>query len=112
MRNLRRTFLLPLSAIALLAGCAAVGPDYSPPAPRPLSGFGPSPVGLGAGDVEIAWWRIFDDPALTELIRRALAANHDVGIAVARLDEAKALLREQRQDFLPRGDVALSYETR
>lgn len=112
MRNLRRTFLLPLSAIALLTGCVAVGPDYSPPAPRPLSGFGPSPAGLGAGDVEIAWWRIFDDPALTELIRRALAANHDVGIAVARLDEAKALLREQRRDFLPRGDVALSYETR
>lgn len=49
---------------------------------------------------------------LTDLVQRALAANHDVGIAVARVDEARALLREQRQDFLPRASATLSYETR
>ncbi|HGM6364320.1 TPA: efflux transporter outer membrane subunit [Serratia marcescens] len=112
MKNLRRTLLLPLSALALLTGCAAVGPDYSPPVARHPAGFGQPPAGLSAGNVELAWWRLFDDPALTDLVQRALAANHDVGIAVARVDEARALLREQRQDFLPRAGAALSYETR
>ncbi|OKB68297.1 hypothetical protein BHU62_02160 [Serratia marcescens] len=112
MKRLYKAFLFPLSALALLSGCASVGPDYSPPAARLPADFGQPPQGIGTGDIEVEWWRIFDDPALTALIQRALAANHDIGIAVARLDEAKAMLREQRQDALPHGGAALSYETR
>jgi multidrug efflux system outer membrane protein len=59
-----------------------------------------------------AWWRAFDDPALTTLIQRALAANHDIGIAAVRLEEAKAMLGESRQGFLPRGGTALGRENR
>lgn len=99
----------------LLAGCTAVGPDYSAPvlpaAQRPAS-FGAPIAGLGTGDVEVQWWRVFDEPALSQLIQQALAANHDIGIAAARLDEAKAMLRESRQGFLPSGGTALGYEHR
>lgn len=58
------------------------------------------------------WWRAFDDPELATLIQRALAANHDVGISAVRLEEANAMLRENRQGFLPRGGPALSYVNR
>lgn len=114
MKSSYQGILLPLSALMLLAGCAAVGPNYSPPLPSsqfPASFGEPSP-GLGSGAVEVEWWRAFDDPALTRLIERALAANHDVGIAAMRLEEAKALLRENRQEFLPSGGPALSHENR
>jgi multidrug efflux system outer membrane protein len=115
MRGPFQAILFPLSALILLAGCAAVGPDYSPPSALssqyPAS-FGEPPAGLDSGAVEVQWWRAFDDPGLTTLIQRALAANHDVGIAAARLDEAKANLREDRQGFLPRGGAALGYENR
>ncbi|MFU1924725.1 hypothetical protein ACM6PT_47235, partial [Klebsiella pneumoniae] len=37
--------------------------------------------------VEIEWWRGFDEPALESLIQRALAANLDIALAGARLDE-------------------------
>jgi len=112
MRSPYRAVLLPLSALILLAGCAAVGPTYSPPSsPLPVS-FGERSSGLSSESVEAMWWRSFDEPALTSLIQRALAANHDVGIAAARLEEAKAMLRENRQSFLPRGGPALSYENR
>ncbi|MGH8085865.1 MAG: efflux transporter outer membrane subunit [Lysobacter sp.] len=110
--------LFPLSALILLAGCVTVGPDYAPPALPALpssqfpTSFGEPPAGLDSGAVEVAWWRAFDDPALTTLIQRALAANHDVGIAAVRLDEAKAVLRENRQGYLPRGGPALSHENR
>ena len=113
MKKLYRTVLFPVSAL-ILAGCAAVGPDYARPslnAARVPSSFGEQ-AGLAPGAVEVAWWRTFDDPALTGLVGRALAANHDIGIAAARLDEARALLGETRQAYLPRGAVGLGYEAR
>lgn len=112
MRHLYQTALLPLSALFLLAGCSAVGPDYAPPSsPLPIS-FGEPTAELGTGAVEVEWWRTFNDPALTALVQQALAANHDIGIAAMRLKEAKAMLREDRQSFLPSGGPALSYENR
>lgn len=114
MRSPYQAVLLPLSAL-ILVGCAAVGPSYSPPS-LPSSqfptSFGEPPAGLGSGAVEVKWWRAFDDPALTILIQQALAANHDIGIAAARLEEAKAMLGESRQGFLPRGGAALGHENR
>lgn len=116
MRNSYKAVLLPLSAL-LLAGCA-VGPDYVPPALPTLhasrfpASFEDASTGLSSGAVELAWWRGFDEPALTGLVQRALAANHDIGIAAARLAQASALLRENRQGFLPSGGFALDYDNR
>ena len=110
-----QTVVISLSALLVLAGCA-VGPDYAPPLPPPLSasqfsgGAGQSHAGLVPGTVEVEWWRTFDEPALVTLIQRALAANHDVGLAAARLAQASALLREDRQGYLPQGGAALAYE--
>ena len=85
-----------LWSLLLMAGCASVGPDYSSPvlpvAQRPAS-FGAPFTGLGTDEIEAQWWQVFDEPALSQLIQQALAANHDIGIATARLDEAKTLLR-------------------
>ena len=109
--------LSALSVFVVLAGCA-VGPDYSRPVPPSLpssqfsSGAGQAHAALVPGAVEVEWWRTFDDTVLVTLIQRALAANHDVGIAAVRLAEAKALLREDRQGFLPSGGAALAYEKR
>lgn len=117
MRRPSAKLLLLVSGFLFLAGCAA-GPNYSSPALPSLpssqfpTSFGETPAGLAAGAVDVAWWRAFDDPALVTLIRRALAVNHDIGIAAARLDEAKALLSENRQGFLPGGGATLSYEDR
>lgn len=114
MKSPYQAVLFPLSAL-ILAGCAAVGPNYSPPSLPPSqfpTNFGELPAGLGSGAVEVAWWRAFDDPALATLIQRALAANHDIGIAAVRLEEAKAMLGESRQSFLPRGGTAFGYENR
>ena len=115
MKNTYRTVMLPLSALILLAGCMSVGPDYTPPS-QPSSqfpaSFGELPAGLAQGNVEVEWWRVFNEPALTALIQRALVANLDIGIAAVRLEEAQAMLRESRQGFLPRGGPALGYENR
>ena len=47
------------------------------------------------------WWGQFEDPVLDELESRALAANHDVRIAVARVDQARAIFDDVRLDRYP-----------
>ena len=47
------------------------------------------------------WWTQFNDPRLTALVDEALAANLDLRIAVARIDEARANLRIARSYQLP-----------
>jgi outer membrane protein, multidrug efflux system len=92
--NARLCKLTALAAALALAGCAAVGPDYKRPAVALDAGFigaGASAVNNQAPAADIAsFWRGFGDARLNALIERALAANGDVRIAQARLQEARA----------------------
>ena len=47
------------------------------------------------------WWEVFQDPILKALIQEALRNNYDVGIAAARVQEARASLMRARSDLLP-----------
>ncbi len=98
-------------AAALLSACA-VGPDHVRPttalpdtfAGETHEGGAPGAAAIGPAQVAIgddAFWRHFDDPQLDALVEGALAANHDLRIALARYDRARALLRESRLDALP-----------
>ncbi|HEX5640635.1 MAG TPA: efflux transporter outer membrane subunit [Burkholderiaceae bacterium] len=51
------------------------------------------------------WWTQFNDPQLTALIEETLAANLDLRIAVARIEEARANLRLARSYQLPAIDA-------
>ena len=78
----------------LLAGCTAVGPDYSAPCCPLRNGHKlRRPIAVLVRAMSRCRGGVFDEPALSQLIQQALAANHDIGIAAARLDEAKAMLR-------------------
>lgn len=97
--NARPLSLGALGAAMVLAGCAAVGPDYRPPAvPLAESGF----IGVGVPALDsrpvpediASFWRGFGDAALTALVERAVQANGDVRVAQARLQEARALQDE------------------
>jgi NodT family efflux transporter outer membrane factor (OMF) lipoprotein len=54
------------------------------------------------------WWQLYNDPVLDRLIVDALAANTDLRVAAARLDKARAGLREARNDRLPQTDLSAS----
>lgn len=97
--------LFPFALVLLAAGCT-VGPDYR--APDPVM---PQAWAAGAapdGETGAVWWRGFDDPLLEALIERALQDNTDIGIALARLDEAEALLGVQRAGLAPTLDASAS----
>lgn len=88
------TPLLPglvLLAALLAGGCSLHRPQVitSPPAPER---FLNAPPPAAAAAVQDLWWRSFDDPRLDALIERALAGNLDLAQALARQEQAEALL--------------------
>jgi multidrug efflux system outer membrane protein len=95
---------------ALVSGCASAGPDYVRPDMSPPAAFRdgpeqPAPESLA----DIPWWQVFDDEALQALIRDAIAHNHDLRVAIARVQEARALARVARSFLYP--DVGIAAAT-
>lgn len=97
---------------AVLTGCA-VGPKYQRPATAVTASYGRAEAShVTATEPEERWWTLFGDPALDALIHRAIRGNHDLRIASARLDTARALRRESLWNFAPQGGVAGTFQRR
>lgn len=83
-----------------LAGCAA--PAIEPPAPTiaindQWAQSDPAPL-----EADLAlYWQQLNDPLLTSLVERAIIENRDLAQSVARLDQARAALRQSRAGRLP-----------
>jgi outer membrane protein TolC len=96
--------------ILILAGCAAVGPDYVPP-DTPVSATWHTQLkdGLSAGEMDpqtlTAWWRTLNDPELSSLIQRTVAENFDLTKARARVCEARARRGIARANLFPTLDA-------
>src|SRR5579859_5243111 len=85
-----------------LAGCV-VGPKYHQPVPPVPAQFkeGGTPDS-GTPDVAYSdWWRVFNDPELDRLEKEADAANQDIKLAVARVDQAEAGAKYARSFLFP-----------
>jgi len=104
-----------LSAIIALAlaGCAAVGPDYTrvePDAPEKWHTQLQGGLNPGVLDPETLarWWRSLNDSELSSLEERAVKGNLDLKIAQARILEARALRGISKADFFPTIDASAS----
>ncbi|HEX8666999.1 MAG TPA: efflux transporter outer membrane subunit [Allosphingosinicella sp.] len=106
--------LIPAIACSLALAACSAGPDYAHPStPARASGDFVAADGEAVqrgAEVPQGWWKLYDDPVLDGLIADALAANTDLRIALARLDQARAALREVRADRLPQVGAAGSAE--
>jgi multidrug efflux system outer membrane protein len=81
-----------VAASLQLAGCM-VGPDYKrPPVVQP-DGFKSQTVSQPAPPIAPEWWRLYADTSLDQLIATATASNQTLKLAVARVDQARALAR-------------------
>src|ERR1700751_3044697 len=50
---------------------------------------------------DLAWWQVFNDKALQSLISDALAHNYDLQVAVARIEQARAVVGQAKSEGLP-----------
>jgi outer membrane protein TolC len=105
-RRIRRSAALVIGALfVVLAASCAVGPNYRkpavevPPAWRAQAMWREGVPGDAALKGE--WWRVFHDPVLEDLVKRALANNQTLLIAAARLEQARAEVTLAQADFFP-----------
>lgn len=99
-------FLKLALTVSLVSGCALVGPDYQ----RPQSDL---PVQFSEREVDVeldailspTWWELYQDPVLNDLVDQARKNNTDIRLAVARIEEADAFLREVGTTLFPRLDL-------
>ncbi|WP_239142896.1 efflux transporter outer membrane subunit [Variovorax sp. WS11] len=89
--------LLMLAMAALLAACAAVGPNYQRPADAAINGQSANGPWLGGSEAAFVrepvpgdWWRLYESPTLDGLVQEALAANTDLRIAAGNIERALA----------------------
>jgi len=83
---------------ALLSGCITVGPDYQRPKVD-TPDIWPGEKTMEA--VPVQWWRSYNDSVLDKMVEEALIQNTDFALAIARVDEARALLGVVRADQFP-----------
>jgi len=76
-----------LAVLLLISGCN-VGPDYERPRTPTPETWG-QPADTSTVDLS-TWWTVFKDETLNGLIDRAVKSNHDLRIAAARIEEARA----------------------
>jgi NodT family efflux transporter outer membrane factor (OMF) lipoprotein len=103
--KVHRFFLPSLAALLATVGCK-VGPNFTPPAPPPVTEYGAAPLPpLGDGDaqrflkgqeVSGAWWTTFGSPELTRRVEQALAHSPTVA-------SAQAAVRRAREDVAAAG---------
>ena len=92
----------PLLMAGLLAGCQLAPPHEQPPSPSAAQY--PAEYRPMDGEVlasEIGWREFLEDPRLELYIETALQRNHDLQIAVARIEEARGQFGVQGADRYP-----------
>ncbi len=102
--DVRRFGGVYLALLCLLLNGCLLKPEFSRP---DVIRDGSFRDGMAATEniANLGWWEIFGDPQLVELIKTALNENRDLMIAVARVDEARAIVGVVRPDQFPLIDV-------
>ncbi len=91
------------SAIILLCGSCAVGPDYRRPDVTNLAPMDWHWKLAEPKDVvpKGAWWKVYEDSILDDLETEAVSNNQALRAAVARVDQARSAARLSRSRFFP-----------
>jgi len=95
--------LLPVSGCLALAGCTTLADHWSadPTTPAAPGEFRHGRT-TGAAPSPRRWWTVFRDPYLNELVAELEASNPDAGAALARVDQAYAVLGLTGAERFPR----------
>ena len=103
---IKQTLLTILTALIVLPACTPTRVNM-PPLPNSPTRWQHAPDTPTTSDLQ-TWWQGFQDPQLNQLISQALATNHDLKIAKARVREAKAMLTVAESALYPSLDFSMS----
>jgi multidrug efflux system outer membrane protein len=97
-----------VAAAALTAASCSFAPAYRRPETVTPPQYRFAKPGETSSVADLPWWELFKDPTLQALIREALAANQDLALATARVDEARAAVGIAKADLYPQISAGLS----
>ncbi len=100
----KQRLIYPILFAALLSGCSMI-PDYERPSADVPAGWSESSA---SEPTQIAkdWWKSFNSAELNTLMSEALAKNNDLGAAIQRVEQARAILRSSGAQLLPSIDAS------
>jgi outer membrane protein, multidrug efflux system len=94
-----------IPALAILAGCAPVGPDYQRIDVETPAHFKENSVWKYARPADHlprgSWWTVFGDSTLNRLESQAMADNPNLRAAMLRVEQARNIARGSRGGLLP-----------
>jgi multidrug efflux system outer membrane protein len=102
-------FMAAMMISTLVAGCA-VGPNYHRPDVQTPTAYrdlreNPEVQAQTASYADLAWWQVFQDTQLQELIGTALKQNYDLQLATERINAARAQVAITRSSLFPQVGV-------
>ena len=83
-----------------LSSCTMLGPDFFRPKTTLPENYQQADATTLA-EIPDQWWTLYQDPQLNALVEKTLKNNSDIKIAVARIEEADAQMREVGAAILP-----------
>ena len=98
---------LSLVLLLFLVACKAVGPDYKRTEqnlPETFSEAGSDSA--ATKELLKQWWTHYQDEKLNELVELSLKNNTNIALAVARIEEADASMREVGATMFPQVDLS------
>ncbi len=93
--------------IGMLLTACTVGPEYAKPEVQ-LPATWRVDYSTAAELSNSAWWKLFGDPVLDDLIQSAVSENLDLKIATARVDQYLGALDVSRSQYFPQIGAAVS----
>lgn len=99
-----RSYVYSVFVLLLLGGCAMVGPDYQTPEAKQPTGWSVDDTPLfkkPSKDDSIAWWTLFNDPVLDQLVAAAFEQNLELRSFGLRIMEARAQLGRVKGNMYP-----------
>lgn len=104
-----------VAAVLLLAGCSLTPTLTQPELPVPeryaQAGDRADEASAEAAPVAPQWWQRFGSTELDQLMTEALAANHDLAAALARIEQSRASARAARANLVPAVNASASAST-
>ena len=98
-RKLGKKSLLLATLVIFMTSCT-MGPDYTRPEVTEAESYRGDTT-AGESVANLAWWELFGDSVLQNLLSEALKNNRDLRASMARIDEARAQLGIVRSDLYP-----------
>jgi len=99
-KSMRDVKLHGLLAALMFTGCT-VGPDFKSPEANAPEAFRFDRNASPRSIADLPWWKVYHDPKLQSLIGEALSNNHDLRIAVTRVEQARQVAAQTRSLALP-----------